>query len=101
MFAFIRRTEEGESILVVSNFTPVLREDYRIGVDIAGIYQEVLNTDRLQYGGQDRCQKQGVLSKAIPMHHCKHSISVTLPPLTTLYFQLQTSLSKKRERVNL
>ena len=46
VLAFLRRAHDtGNSMVVVCNFTPVVREDYRIGVPSGGFYREVLNTD--------------------------------------------------------
>lgn len=53
MFAFERRSSNGERIIVVSNFTPVPRHNYRIGVNVAGKYEEILNTDSMYYEGSN------------------------------------------------
>ena len=53
VFAFERRSSNGERIIVVSNFTPVPRHDYRIGVNIVGEYEEILNTDSMYYQGSN------------------------------------------------
>ena len=54
MIAFLRRAKDpNDSIVVVCNFTPVVRENYRIGVPSGGYYREILNTDSEIYGGSN------------------------------------------------
>ncbi|MGL4860207.1 MAG: 1,4-alpha-glucan branching protein GlgB [Enterobacteriaceae bacterium] len=85
VFAFARRDSEGNEIIVVSNFTPVPRSDYRIGLHQAGQYQELLNTDSEYYRGSNMGNQGNVVSQEVPSHGKPHSISLTLPPLSTLY----------------
>ncbi len=89
VFAFERRSSKGERIIVISNFTPVPRHDYRIGVNVAGQYHEILNTDSSFYEGSNLGNCGAVESEAIPSHGRDHSISVSIPPLATLYLKYQ------------
>lgn len=89
VFAFERRSRKGERIIVISNFTPVPRHDYRIGVNVAGQYHEILNTDSSFYEGSNLGNCGAVESEAIPSHGRDHSISVSIPPLATLYLKYQ------------
>lgn len=86
VFAFIRRDEEGNEVMVVSNFTPVLRQNYRIGVEQSGFWREALNTDSHRYRGGNAGNFGGVHSDEVSSHHKPYSLSLTLPPLSTLYF---------------
>ncbi len=70
--------------VIVCNFTPVVRERYRIGVPRPGFYRERLNTDAADYGGGNIGNLGGVAAEPIPWHGHAHSLSVTLPPLATL-----------------
>ena len=74
--------------LVVCNFTPVPRHDYRIGVDEPGSYREILNTDAECYGGSGMGNLGNVLSEPVAEHGRAQSLSLTLPPLSVLAFQL-------------
>ncbi len=85
VFAFVRRDAEGNEMLVVSNFTPVVRYDYRIGVAQPGCYREVINTDSAYYGGSNLGNQGAVFTTTAPMHQREHSLSLLLPPLATLY----------------
>ena len=89
VFAFERRSSKGERIIVISNFTPVPRHDYRMGVNVAGQYHEILNTDSSFYEGSNLGNCGAVESETIPSHGRDHSISVSIPPLATLYLKYQ------------
>ncbi len=89
VFAFERRSSKGERIIVISNFTPVPRNDYRIGVNVAGQYHEILNTDSAFYEGSNFGNCGAVESEAIPSYGRDNSISVSIPPLATLYLKYQ------------
>ena len=85
VLAYMRRGEkEGEIAIIVCNFTPVVRYDYRIGVPLAGFYEEKLNTDSHHYGGSNVGNNGGKSSDAIPHYTRPHSLSLTLPPLATI-----------------
>ena len=90
VFTFIRYAKDRETMVVaVSNFTPVPRENYRIGVPEAGRYVEVFNSDAEIYGGSGMGNMGGVTSSDEGWNGRPHSISVTLPPLSTVLFVLQ------------
>jgi 1,4-alpha-glucan branching enzyme len=83
VLSFLRR--DGEDFhVVVLNFTPVVRNFYRIGVPRAGSYREVLNSDSRFYGGSDTGNSLLIDSEPTPWMGYKHSISLTLPPLGAL-----------------
>ncbi len=90
IFAWVRRGPDGPPVLVVSNFTPVERRDRRIGVPDAGFWEERLNTDSEHYGGGGRGNLGGKQSENVAASGRAHSISVTLPPLSTIFFELKT-----------
>ncbi|MBG5884529.1 1,4-alpha-glucan branching protein GlgB [Providencia alcalifaciens] len=92
VFAFVRRDTHNHEILVVSNFTPVPRENYRIGVHQSGCYQEIINTDSHYYRGSNVGNQSAISTQQIAAHGKNHSLNITLPPLATLYL--------KRERPN-
>jgi 1,4-alpha-glucan branching enzyme len=87
VIAFVRRSERGEPVLVVCNFTPVPRTNYMIGVPQAGYWREVLNSDAIAYGGSGMGNFGGMQSAPVPAHGRFHSLTLTLPPLSTSFFQ--------------
>jgi len=86
--SYIRRAkEQADQIVCVFNFTPVPREGYRLGVPMGGHYQELLNSDAAIYGGSNRGNGGGVNAEETPWHGQSHSIVITLPPLSALFFK--------------
>jgi 1,4-alpha-glucan branching enzyme len=75
------RHSEAELLVVVLNFTPVPRHDYRIPVPGQGIYREVFNSDAGSYLGSDMLNREPLHSEAVPMHSRENSLRLTLPPL--------------------
>jgi 1,4-alpha-glucan branching enzyme len=83
--SFVRHgRSEGEQLLVVANFTPVLRQDYRVGAPAPGFWKEVLNSDAREYGGSGQGNLGGVETAPISAHGRNDSLSLTLPPLGLL-----------------
>ncbi|WP_045860699.1 1,4-alpha-glucan branching protein GlgB [Teredinibacter purpureus] len=85
IFAFYRISKNShEKLLFVCNFTPMVREGYRVGVREPGVYKELLNTDSEIYGGSNVGNAGEVSSEPVPWHHRDHSIQITLPPLAAV-----------------
>jgi 1,4-alpha-glucan branching enzyme len=84
VFAFLRLAENAAPVLVVSNFTPVPREAYRIGVPIGGHWQEIINSDAADYGGSGMGNAGSVQAEAVASHGEAASLLLTLPPLATI-----------------
>jgi 1,4-alpha-glucan branching enzyme len=85
VFSFLRRARNPSDMLVVIlNATPVVRNDYVIGVPDGGFYREVLNTDSAQYGGSNVGNLGGLCAFALPRLGRPFSLSLTLPPLAAL-----------------
>ncbi|GFN07247.1 hypothetical protein Smic_58030 [Streptomyces microflavus] len=89
VFAFLRYDADGSPLLAVSHFSPVVRHDYRLGVPETGTegWVEVLNTDAARYGGSDVRNEEPLKAEAVPAHGRPASISLTLPPLATVWFR--------------
>jgi 1,4-alpha-glucan branching enzyme len=85
VLAWWRSAGEGTTpIIAVSNFTPVPRHGYRLGVPAAGRYRELLNTDAAIYGGSNLGNGGWVEARDHPSHGMPYSIELTLPPLATV-----------------
>ncbi|RPK91007.1 1,4-alpha-glucan branching enzyme [Streptomyces sp. ADI98-10] len=89
VFAFLRYDADGSPLLAVSHFSPAVRHDYRLGVPETGTegWVEVLNTDAARYGGGDVRNEEPLKAEAVPAHGRPSSISLTLPPLATVWFR--------------
>jgi len=79
--AFIRSDRKGNDNISLINFSPVMREEYRIGVPESGVYTEVFNSDREEYGGWGHINKNEIEAEKIPLHGFEYSVSVKVPPL--------------------
>jgi 1,4-alpha-glucan branching enzyme len=76
-------------VVVVSNFTPVPRHNYRVGVPQPGFYREILNSDSEHYWGSNVGNDGGRTTEDLPMHGHAQSLLLTLPPLATIMFKLE------------
>ena len=91
IFAYVRiDPKSGKRVIVVSNFTPVPREGYRLGVSEQGVYHEVLNTDLEKYGGSGVANLSPMASEDVSWHYRKQSIVMNIPPLATVFIERQT-----------
>ncbi len=89
VLAFLRKSKDrSPPVLVVSNFTPIVRHEYRIGVPLAGTWRERLNTDAAGYGGSNQGNSRANETKSIAAHGCSQSLELTLPPLATIVLSL-------------
>jgi 1,4-alpha-glucan branching enzyme len=85
-FSFLRLDRCGTPLLCVSNFSPVVRRDYRLGSPDT-VWTQLLNTDDPRYGGSGVHLDGPVKSEPTPWHGREHSITVTLPPLATVWLR--------------
>lgn len=88
VLSFLRKGRDPKDpILVVCNFTPFPRLDYRLGVPQEGFWKEILNSDAPLYGGSGLGNLGGVEAKGIPSHERPYSLKLTLPPLSVLFLK--------------
>jgi 1,4-alpha-glucan branching enzyme len=87
VITYLRLGRGGPPLLVALNFTPVVRQNYRVGVPRGGYWVEVLNTDAADYGGTGQGNFGGAASTPIPVHGRRHSLNLTLPPLGGVIFR--------------
>ena len=87
IYSFIRRSR-GEELIVISNFTPVVRRGYRVKLPKQGKYKEVFNSDREEYGGSG-VENEGVYTteKITGEDFWEGEIQITLAPLSTLFLK--------------
>ena len=92
VLAFLRRGKgPGEAVVVACNFTPVVREDYRIGVPSLGFYRELLNTDSADYGGSNAGNYGGTWAHQGEWGGRPYHVSLRLPPLGVVFLKLEAS----------
>jgi 1,4-alpha-glucan branching enzyme len=91
VMSFLRKGRSAaEAIAVVLNFSPVPRDNYRIGVPHKGFWKELFNSDAKHFGGSGRGNFGGVETVPIPLHGRNNSITIGLPPLAAVFFRWQT-----------
>jgi 1,4-alpha-glucan branching enzyme len=89
--SFLRRGRNpADELLVVCNFTPVVRENYRVGVPQEGFWKELLNSDAPLYGGSGQGNYGGLEATPLPIHGQSFSLNMTLPPLGVLVFRRES-----------
>ena len=90
LIAFVRRARDSNDFVVaVSNFTPVVQHEYRLGVPGGGTYAEAFNTDDVRYGGSG--VRNGPLeAEPFGAHDKPYAIRITVPPLATVVFERVT-----------
>ena len=81
------RKADKDLIIVACNFTPTPHDHYRVGVPLAGIYQEVLNTNSTKYWGSGTHHNGKIKTIEEPMHGFESSIILELPPLGVSYIK--------------
>lgn len=87
VIAFRRIDESGKEVIAVCNFTNVERTEYRIGVPKKGNYKVFFNSDDTAFGGEGRGDRDKLRAEAVNMHGFEQSISLDLPPLSTVYLK--------------
>jgi 1,4-alpha-glucan branching enzyme len=88
IISFIRKEKTEQSqVLVVLNFTPLPRMNYRLGVNESEYWEEILNSDAVEYGGSGLGNLGGVSTDTRAFHGKEHSIRISLPPLGALFFK--------------
>jgi len=88
IISFVRRAKDPEDfVVVICNFTPVVRENYRIGVPCGGAYKEIINSDLPHYGGSGVNNGGVVQAEETACHGRSHSLCLSLPPLGALVFK--------------
>jgi 1,4-alpha-glucan branching enzyme len=92
ILSYARKDRAGNELLIILNFTPVPRENYRIGVNHPGVYTEIFNSDSEFYGGSNLGNGLGLVSEEKPWMGRNHSIALTLPPLGAILLRKQEEL---------
>jgi 1,4-alpha-glucan branching enzyme len=85
--SLLRKNRAHDStVVVVCNFTPVPRQNYRVGVPSGGLWFERLNSDARDYGGSGAGNMGAVEAAPLACHGWRFSLPLTLPPLSILFF---------------
>jgi 1,4-alpha-glucan branching enzyme len=86
--SLMRKGRDAEdALVVVCNFTPIPRHNYRVGVPRGGLWEEVLNSDAPLYGGSGQGNFGGVTAAPLPCHGRDYLLTITVPPLGMVVFK--------------
>ncbi|MFZ5971742.1 MAG: 1,4-alpha-glucan branching protein GlgB [Bacteroidota bacterium] len=86
---FMRKASDPrENLIVICNFTPEVRYDYRIGVPVRGHYKEIFNSDDMKFGGSGVLNQGLLTTKPVKYHLRDYSFTLTLPPLAIAILKL-------------
>jgi 1,4-alpha-glucan branching enzyme len=86
--SFIRMARDpNDFVIVASNFTPVVRHNYHVGVPAPGVYRELLNSDSVRYSGSNTINFDPITSEPGECQGQPHSIALTLPPLGVIFLK--------------
>ena len=95
VISFLRRgRSSNDQILFVCNFTPVVRENYRVGVPLEGSWKEILNSDAPLYGGSGQGNFGGLSTIPLPIHGRPYTLNMRLPPLGVVAFQPESRAAR-------
>ena len=94
VIAFRRIDRRGCELIVICNFCPVTRTDYRLGLPKPGEYEAVFNSDEVRYGGKGT-ELPVVTAEKEPLHGLPFSGSFTLAPLSVAFYRKKTAPRKK------
>jgi 1,4-alpha-glucan branching enzyme len=90
ILAWLRKGKAGAApVIVVCNFTPAPRENYRLGLPMHGRWREILNTDAEIYGGSGMGNLGMIATEEVASQGRPFSARITLPPLATVWFRLE------------
>jgi len=87
LVSFIRRNKMGDEVVIVCNFTPVRKENYRVGFPCGGTWREALNSDSARYGGSNNGNSGSVEANWTWWQGQPASATITVPPLGIMYFK--------------
>ncbi|MGN0747899.1 MAG: alpha amylase C-terminal domain-containing protein, partial [Aristaeellaceae bacterium] len=93
--SFMRTDRQGKTILCVTNWTPVFRQNYRIGLPYAGKLTEFFNTDRAEFGGSDQHNSLPNLAQEGKFGEFEFFAEVCVPPLSTVYYDYDKIIPPK------
>lgn len=93
VLSYRRKDKKGHEIIVVLNFAPVVRENFKVRVPKMGRYEEIMTTDKYEFGGKNRLNEEAVRTRAVFGADGKreNEIEITLPALGGVIFRKQTN----------
>lgn len=98
VLSYIRKGEDDEKpLIVICNFTPVVREGYKVGVPFKGTYNEVLNSNEKSYGGSGDHTGNKLKTTQGTWHGRPHYLELSLPPLSVVVLEKAKRATRKKK----
>jgi len=98
MISYLRQgNRKKDFTIVVINFTPVSRMNYRLGVPEEIGYQEVFNSDDAAFGGTGMVNTEIIVPEVVPCHEYKQSVVISIPPLAVVFYKPVEHLVNKQQ----
>ncbi|BCN32019.1 1,4-alpha-glucan branching protein GlgB [Anaeromicropila herbilytica] len=102
ILSFLRKADHKEdTLLIVCNFTPVVYEDYIVGVPFKGKYKEIFSSDKVEYGGKGNLNPRSKVAKDTEADEREYSIAITVPPMGMTIFSCtpeEVTITKSKVR---
>ncbi|XZL76477.1 1,4-alpha-glucan branching protein GlgB [Clostridium perfringens] len=100
IYIFIRKSKNIEKYKIfVCNFTPMVYYDFNIGVPEKGVYREIFNTDKKEYGGSGQVIKGNLFSKEGWCHNQPYTLTIKVPPMAVSVFERIIEENKTEEKI--
>ncbi|MBR2010477.1 MAG: 1,4-alpha-glucan branching protein GlgB [Clostridia bacterium] len=96
VISYRRIDKRGREVVVLINFTPVLRDNFRVGLPVHGVWEEILNSDAASFGGADLLNGGELRTEQVPMHGLAQSVKLTLPPLSAVFLSCRRKFPQRR-----
>lgn len=87
VLSYVRKAKK-ETLVVACNFTPMVRESYRIGLPKKGKLKEIFNSDKVEFGGSGVTNDKAINTEKIPWNHKELSANIKIAPLAAIVFKL-------------
>ncbi|NNL95797.1 MAG: 1,4-alpha-glucan branching protein GlgB [Xanthomonadales bacterium] len=100
IFSWVRYARDGSFVIVICNFTPVVREAFQVGVPEPGTYRVLVNSDDEEFGGSDAEKITELDTRGAGCHNKPDSLVFTLPPLATMILAPVSKAGQKQEQLN-
>ncbi|MDD3266402.1 MAG: 1,4-alpha-glucan branching protein GlgB [Burkholderiales bacterium] len=84
ILSFTRYNSNGETLVFICNFTSEMHLNYKIGIHDIGSYEEIFNSDNINFGGSGQIMKERLFSMSGNIHECTQYLEVKIPPLASI-----------------
>ncbi len=95
ILVFLRKDKKGRELLCIFNFSPIMRENYRLGLPKPSRIRNILSSDDIAFGGEGTKLK-GASTKPIPSHGFPQSVIVTIAPMSAAFYEVKHIDQKRR-----